>query len=71
MSELRDHLAELHPHVEPVPRKADAQIAAHAREHHRYYCTHHHGPNPGPGERPEGLETGGGVVMRQSHELGP
>lgn len=38
----------------------------HADQHHRFgSASHHHGPNPGPHDRPEGWLTGGNVTMKE------
>jgi hypothetical protein len=60
-ADLRAHVRELHPRLDP--RQSDGTLAGkHGRDHHQGVFSHHHGPNPGPHGRPRGWRDGSGVV---------
>ncbi len=61
---LRAHIQEMHsPRNAPGERTSYAKLQHwHADQHHRYWTSHHHGPNPGPSARPPGWYTGADAV---------
>lgn len=64
---LLAHLRELHPSLYfPKSATFDQLWKIHRNAHHRYSTNHYHeGLNLGPEDRPEGWQTGEGVVMKE------